>query len=428
MPTEIILPRVDMDMTSGRISRWYAQDGARVERGALLFDLETSKAAMEIDAPATGILRDVTAVNGDEIPVGQVIGWIYGLDETYVPPAKTATAARTAAPMADTVEAVSASTPSASRSGPAGTGIAATPLARRLAREQGLDLGALTGSGVRGRIQGVDVAAQGAAGSPAVVTPRARTSTVHRAWLRKGAGTPTVMLHGFGSELDSWRPLVIGTPSAGPVLAIDLPAHGKSAPVPSPGLEAIADAVAAVLAEEGITVTHLLGHSLGGAVATLLAIRKDIAARSLLLISSGGLGPEINGAFVEGFLAAKDAVSLAPVLSLTVADPRSLPGDFTSVSLRPRQREGYIEGLRALAARLFPNGGQTFTVREPLNGLDIPKRLVFGAADGIIPPSHASGLAGPVGVHLFAGIGHMPQIEAPHDISRIWLEVTRSAE
>ena len=83
MPVEIILPRVDMDMASGKIAKWYAKDGDTVQKGAVLFDLETSKAAMEIEAPASGVLRGVKAAIGEDIPVGQVLGWIYAPGEAF---------------------------------------------------------------------------------------------------------------------------------------------------------------------------------------------------------------------------------------------------------------------------------------------------------------------------------------------------------
>jgi len=427
MPTEVILPRVDMDMTAGKIVRWYVDEGAEVKKGALLFDLETSKAAMEIEAPASGVLRGVVPVTDEEIPVGQVVGWIYGPDEVYEPAVAAVPVKQSAGAPAKSTGGAQFDAQQTVQSVVVGTGVAATPLARRLARERGIDLSALAGSGVRGRIQGGDVPRPAPLWKPAPQTGTvAESRAVHRVWLRTGAGVPTVMLHGFGSELDSWRPLVIAAPAAGPVLAVDLPAHGKSVPISSSNLAGLADAVAGALAEEGVTSGHLLGHSLGGAVATLLAARAEFAARSLLLISSGGLGSEIKGAFIDGFLAAQTAESLRPVLAMAVADPERLPRDFIAASLRPRQREGYLAGLTALAATLFPNRQQAFSIRDRLGALSMPKRLIFGSEDGIIPPTHASGLAGSVGVHLFPGIGHLPQVEALQDVASIWLEVIRS--
>ncbi len=103
MAVEIVMPRVDMDMTSGRMGRWHAAEGAHVEKGATLFEIETDKAAMEVDAPASGVLKFVAASEGDVLPVGACVGWIVAESESFVPPpAKTAAAtpfAATASPV-----------------------------------------------------------------------------------------------------------------------------------------------------------------------------------------------------------------------------------------------------------------------------------------------------------------------------------------
>lgn len=76
MPTEVFLPKVDMDMDSGKIIRWYVKEGDRVEKGDNLFEMETDKAAIDVEAEASGTLRNVSAAEGDTVPVGQTVGWI----------------------------------------------------------------------------------------------------------------------------------------------------------------------------------------------------------------------------------------------------------------------------------------------------------------------------------------------------------------
>src|ERR1700741_4238640 len=76
MPTEVILPRVDMDMTEGRISRWYVDEGASVAKGQPIFEIETEKAAMEVEAPASGVIRDLNLALDVPLPVGSIIAWI----------------------------------------------------------------------------------------------------------------------------------------------------------------------------------------------------------------------------------------------------------------------------------------------------------------------------------------------------------------
>ena len=81
MPTEVILPRVDMDMTEGMIAAWHVNEGDEVREGMLIFEIETSKATMEIDAPASGIIRQISAPVGKTVPVGTAVAWIYAAGE-----------------------------------------------------------------------------------------------------------------------------------------------------------------------------------------------------------------------------------------------------------------------------------------------------------------------------------------------------------
>ncbi len=177
MPTEVILPKVDMDMATGQISRWFAEEGARVKEGDVLFEIETDKAAMEIDAPASGVLRDVTGKEGIDIPVGAPVAWIYADDEAYAGGAAVAPAVAAVAAPAQ-VASSGALAPVMSDSGiPAtrseGTGVRSTPLARRLAREAGLDLSAVTGTGPHGRVVKADIDAAIAGGAKAAPAAKA---------------------------------------------------------------------------------------------------------------------------------------------------------------------------------------------------------------------------------------------------------------
>lgn len=163
MPIEVILPKVDMDMATGKIAKWHVKDGDAVRKGALLFEIETDKAAMEIDAPGDGIIRNITAAEGAIIPVGQTVALIYQDGESAaapaapepLPPVKPITPA----PRPDAVP--TAVLPAASASGR----FPATPLARRLAKQGGLALESIAGSGPRGRISAADV--HGALARPA---------------------------------------------------------------------------------------------------------------------------------------------------------------------------------------------------------------------------------------------------------------------
>jgi pyruvate/2-oxoglutarate dehydrogenase complex dihydrolipoamide acyltransferase (E2) component len=85
VPIEVILPKVDMDMATGKIARWFVAEGDMVAKGAPLFEIETDKAAMDVEAPASGILRGVSGGQGIDIPVGEVVAWIFGEGENTGP-------------------------------------------------------------------------------------------------------------------------------------------------------------------------------------------------------------------------------------------------------------------------------------------------------------------------------------------------------
>src|SRR5438445_1649578 len=152
MPTEVILPKVDMDMATGQISRWFAEEGAWVKKGDVLFEIETDKAAMEIDAPASGVLRDVTGKEGVDIPVGAPVAWIYADGEVYggKAPISPLEGEMSAKPTEGVASGGTALAPTPVEPTPPdrpghppleGEGKArATPLARRLAREAGIAL------------------------------------------------------------------------------------------------------------------------------------------------------------------------------------------------------------------------------------------------------------------------------------------------
>ncbi len=162
MAVEVILPKVDMDMETGQISRWYAKDGDMVTKGQLLFEIETDKAAMEVEAPASGVIADISAAEGAVVPVGQAVAWIYEEgEERSGKPAAVAQEPIAAAPVDRAIETATPKQhdPKSSQDDERDSAdkVRATPLARRLARDAGIDLATVQGSGPKGRVQKKDV-------------------------------------------------------------------------------------------------------------------------------------------------------------------------------------------------------------------------------------------------------------------------------
>jgi pyruvate dehydrogenase E2 component (dihydrolipoamide acetyltransferase) len=154
MPIEVILPKVDMDMASGTISRWLVKDGDKVAKGATIFEIETDKATMEVESPGDGTIGRISAKEGAVVPVGVAVAFIFGEGEDASAirlPAAAPVEKRTEAPAPSAAVAI-APVSSGDSSKPR-----ATPLARRIARDHGIELAAVAGSGPRGRIRADDV-------------------------------------------------------------------------------------------------------------------------------------------------------------------------------------------------------------------------------------------------------------------------------
>lgn len=432
MATEVILPKVDMDMATGRIARWIVKDGEQVAKGDILFEIETDKAAMEIDAPASGVLQ-ITAPEGNaDITVGTVVAWIYAAGEKPIAPVAPAPALPDA-PVAvvERVEAVAIAPVVADNQVDKPR---ATPLARRMAHQVGLDLGQLNGSGPRGRIQRSDVEAAISQTVPSTPVPEVRSckprevapvsGILHGVWLRQGHGTPVVLIHGFGAELASWRPLLPEIPSDRPVFALDLPCHGKSLDNSVDGFEDLVAQVEEALVQAGIVQAHLIGHSLGGAVAASVAAGIRIEAASLLMISPAGLGAEISS-FVTQFARATEASDVAAWLRELVYDPATLADGFIRAVARERADGKLAAAQTRFVASVFGAQAQGFSIRAALGHLGCEARIVFGTEDRVIPWRQTSGLSGNIALHLFSQTGHMPHVEKRAEVGRILRQMIR---
>ncbi|SFU60014.1 pyruvate dehydrogenase E2 component (dihydrolipoamide acetyltransferase) [Polaromonas sp. YR568] len=401
MAVELILPRVDMDMSEGKIAHWYVKNGDTVTKGQVVFEIETDKATMEIDAAADGIVQGIDGQVGVTMPVGQIVGWILQPGEA-IPAAGAAPDAPQA--VVEAPAPVAAAAPEVSTASRQSL-LRATPLARSLARERGIDLNKVSGSGPEGRVLAADMAGAQRAAS------QASTGALNLHWFSRHEGAPLVLLHGFGTSQGSWRVLADQLRDL-PVLGIDLPNHGKSPRAEVPNFAAAAQAVLDRLDSEGINEVHLLGHSMGGGTALALTALLGSRLRSLTLLAPAGLGPEINGAFIDGILRANSEASLRPWLVQLFGDASRLSGSFVATALQELGNETKRAGLAAMAASLLPDGTQAESLRKQLDGLVIPVKLLWGTLDRVLPIHQAAGLPGHVALHTLAGTGHLPQIEA----------------
>ncbi len=168
MATSLVMPALEMAQESGVLVRWLKRDGEQVTQGEPVMEIETDKATVEIEAPATGLLGGILVKEGDAVPVGQTIAWILSPGET--PPAATA-----AAPTGRTTGSSSLAQPRALAPEPRKIVLPEiSPLARNIAEEHGVDLALVKSNGVR--IEKADVLAyirnEHAGGLPSASTAR----------------------------------------------------------------------------------------------------------------------------------------------------------------------------------------------------------------------------------------------------------------
>ena len=173
MAKTLMMPKMGFDMEQGKIVRWLKQEGDAVKRGEKVAEIETEKVTIEVENFDDGILHTIVAQEGEEVPVGQPIAVVAQPGEAVDLAAlnitvSAAPATETAAPASNGAAAVEAPAPEAPPAAPAGR-VRASPLARRLAAEHGLDLASITGSGPLGRIERRDIEAARAA--PPVAPP-----------------------------------------------------------------------------------------------------------------------------------------------------------------------------------------------------------------------------------------------------------------
>jgi pyruvate dehydrogenase E2 component (dihydrolipoamide acetyltransferase) len=164
MAVSVVMPALEMAQETGKLLAWLKKEGESVKKGEPLLEIETDKVTVEVEAPADGVLAALKAREGTDVPVGQTIAWIVAPGEK--PPVESAPV-MTGRAMSVSVGQV-AKLPSMPKPEPAR--IRASPKARRMAQDLGVDLSKIRGTGPDGAITGDDVQAA-AAVAPAILSP-----------------------------------------------------------------------------------------------------------------------------------------------------------------------------------------------------------------------------------------------------------------
>jgi pyruvate dehydrogenase E2 component (dihydrolipoamide acetyltransferase) len=355
------MPKWGLSMTEGKLAAWLVDEGAEVDIGQPVADVETEKIAGEVESPVAGVVRRLVAAVGEVVPVGGLL----------------AVVAPSSVPDAD-VEAYVAE-------------FQAT-FVPEAADEEGP--------------------------APQLVTVDGRSVRC----LVEGSGDEAVvLLHGFGGDLDNWmfnRDALAGDDRR--VISVDLPGHGGSAKDVGDGdLDAMVAVVVGLLDARDASRASLVGHSLGGAVAAGVAAAAPDRVRSLALIAPAGFGPEISTEYIEGFIAADSRRSMKPVLEMLFARLDLVTRQLVDNVLKYKRIDGVVPALRTIADRWFADGRQLVEVASRLGGVEVTTMIVWGTEDRIIPPAHASAAPSGARVTVLDGVGHSPHMEAAGEVNRL---------
>src|SRR3954447_7187982 len=248
-----------------------------------------------------------------------------------------------------------------------------------------------------------------------------------------GAGEALLLIHGMAGSSETWRAMIPQLARKYRVVAPDLLGHGQSAkPRGDYSLGAFAVLLRDLLDELGITRATIVGQSLGGGVAMQFVYQHPDYCRRLILISSGGLGPDVG--WILRLLAAPGAELVMPVIAPTpvLRAGNSVKGWLSSLGLRsPRgaeiwnayssfadreTRDAFLRTLRSVV----DYRGQSVSALNRLNlRADMPTLAIWGEEDAIIPVDHAySALeARPdCRVEVLPDVGHFAHVEAPIEV------------
>ena len=363
----LTMPKWGLSMKEGKVLEWLVAEGSQISPGDEIVEVETDKILAAVEAHEGGVLRRRVAGKGEILSVGALLAVIADL-----------------------------STPDSKINAYVADFQANFVPAEEQEEED-------------------------------VSTQMVEVSGLAIRYLKRGEeGAPVILIHGFGGDLNNWlfNQEVIAARHV--VYALDLPGHGGSGKEVGEGtLSSFAEVLLGFVEVLEMGKVHLVGHSLGGAVALAFALAQPDRTASLALIGSGGLGSEIDGAYIEGFITAQKRKEMKPLLERLFRDPSLVTRQLVEDVLKFKRIDGVQTALCSIADKFCPEGAQALLLGEDLGRLSLPVLVIWGEKDQIIPSSHAEGLAGNVRTEIIPGAGHMVQMEAPAEVNRLiqaWID------
>jgi pimeloyl-ACP methyl ester carboxylesterase len=398
---ELRLPRMGETMDEGTIVAWSKQPGEQFRRGDILLELESDKINVEVPALEDGEMVRHLVSPGDKVAVDHPIAVI-----TTVGTSPSSSGSVEAPPI---LESNRSPAVTIERTGnlprPVADKLRASPVARRTAAKLGLDLAQVKGSGPLGRITAADLHQHVKLVSKPEIEMVDVSGVRALRWGKPERGT-CVLLHGFAGNPSTWHRTGEFLAKDGfEVIAFELPGHGSQA-LQASTLEEVAAILFDAFPPTGDL--HLIGHSLGGALAILIGANASDRIASLTLLAPFGIGTYIDQTFLDGMVSVRTIDALEREVRKTTAHPLS----YSKSALAAMLQSLPTDSLRTVSQMMAHNGVQQLFLVPALEKMTLPIRVFFGRQDRIVRWQEALSLPGKVALHLFDA-GHMLHWEDP---------------
>ena len=332
MAFEIIMPKLGVDMQEGEIIEWKKQEGDVVNEGDILLEIMSDKTNMELEAEDSGVLLKITRQAGETVPVTEVIGYIGAEGEVVADNVASAPAAEPA-PKVEEVATVEA--PVVATQAPVvheGGKVRATPKARKVARELGIDLTQVPGTGAKGRVHADDV--ENFKGAQPKATPLARKIAADL-----GIDLASVSGTGFGGKITKEDILAISAPAQVKEAADAPVVETKPEKVLPEGVEVIPMSAMRKAISKGMTHSYL--------TAPTFTLNYDVDMTNLMALRKQVLDPIMNKTGMK--VTFTDLIGLAVVRTLMKEEHRylnaSLIDDAQNIELHKFVNLGIAVGL-----------------------------------------------------------------------------------